>query len=322
MPTPPKPPIAISLLVLATALNACSGATSTPALFPARYTNDGNWVILPLPVYSSWEHCSQGAVLFSEGSWEWVGVAPRAAVLNWETGEVTEFSLPNPAAINQYSFSLSPDCQTVAVSENDEIYLIDVTSGGVTEWTNGRQPDYSPDGKKIVFIRDEAVIVKDVGTDVETPIDASVFGLDGSVATITDVTWGSVESWAILTVSYSNREPFGYDLLLVSLDQTSEPQLIAKTAGILLSKAVFSPDGAYVAYMQDVPSTSTEVLRFFDTHKGCRIASVSLSRKDDIFWSADGSRLLATGIGGDPSEFLNPYQYVDSEPGLAACQEP
>lgn len=309
---------ALAVALIAALSAGCGGSTTAP-LWPARYLGDGTQVVLPLRVASAYQHCPNGAILFREGAWEWVGVAPRAAVLDWDSGKSTDLPLPDASALHLYAFSQSPDCKTVVLSEDDQLYFADVAAGTLTAWTRGSLPDYAPDGTQVAFIRDDSIILKDVADGTEVQIVAPELALSSEGALVRALTWGPTQT-VLAVVTYQNG---AYTLTLVALGADGASQTTSAETAARMSQPVFAPDGAYLIYVAeslDVPGSSRQgVLTVYSVREGCVVARRAIGDHDAVFWSGDGQRLLATGGRSDAEEFLNPYEGLPEIGAAGAC---
>lgn len=142
--------ISISAILLGSAIGISGCRTY---LGPASYSENGSHVSLPMPIAVSYEQCPTAAILFTEGAMEY-GTAPaQAALLDWQTGQSKALALPGGDSWGVYTFSLSPDCQTIAISDSPHVYLLDVASGELNPWVEAKRASFSPDGTEVALIR-------------------------------------------------------------------------------------------------------------------------------------------------------------------------
>jgi TolB protein len=101
----------------------------------------------------------------------------------------------------------SPDGKQIAIASKGWLWLLDIESGTATRLTNSNgtdaRPRWSPDGKRIAFVRDfsddTAVVIKEIASGKETVINTDAieidpeFSADGSILYYTSGMSGSME---------------------------------------------------------------------------------------------------------------------------------
>jgi len=188
----------------------------------------------------------------------------------------------------------SPDGNTIAFvskrSGNSDLYAMNADGSGTQPLTSTKdddaQPDWSPDGKRIVFSRG-------------SPTRLFVMGADGSGARRvgdeevdeTEPAWSPDGRW----IAYSRREPGTSirELWLVRPDG-SEPHPLSKLGGIAQAPS-WSPDGRRIVF-------SANVNDGFDIYTvGADGKNVKLvTSGEDAFepaWSPDGKTIAFSEAG-------------------------
>jgi TolB protein len=101
----------------------------------------------------------------------------------------------------------SPDGKQIAIASKGWLWLLDIKSGTATRLTNSSgndaRPRWSPDGKRLAFVRDfsddTAVVIKDIASGKETLINTDAieldpeFSADGSILYYSSGISGSME---------------------------------------------------------------------------------------------------------------------------------
>lgn len=140
------------------------------------------------------------------------------------SNQAVVYDNPN-SALTISKLAPSPDGKTLAFTvDGPRIYLLDLTSNALSEFTQGDWPDWSPDGKTIVFERDV------------TPPEGFVSGSQ---------IFSVVEIFA-KDVSSGNE---------VQLTHTYPPTS-STTMGSFNGHPAFSPDGSKIAYTRWPPDTA------------------------------------------------------------------
>lgn len=278
---------------------------SAQDLRPVVYSNDGRHVTLSLPLYSSWQHCANSAVLYHSGVWEFTGAPAQAQILNWDTGYPRTLPLPTGDRIGSHTFSQSPDCATVAFTDQDWIYLFSVESGSLTKWVAGAYPAYAPDGKSIAFQRDRTLILKQVASGEETALHDLDGLLSGQASYLAGVSWGGTGRYLLLTMEFADREPFGEDFVLVDLDGGNAITVFQTSSGQLLSPPAMSPDERYVAYIDEAASNQDSALIVYGIAQACVVAVHPMVDASKVFWAPDGTQILVMTWPGSEGDFID-----------------
>ena len=185
----------------------------------------------------------------------------------------------------------SPDGTTIAFvskrSGNSDIYAMDADGSGTRPLTKTKeddaQPDWSPDGKQIVFSRG-------------SPARLFVMNADGSGARrLTDEEVDETEpAWSPdgSLIAYSRRDPGSSirELWLVRPDG-SEGRQLTKLDGVAQAPA-WSPDGRRIAYSADVGESRFDIYSIGADGKGVRL----MTSGDDAIepaWSPTARRSLS-----------------------------
>lgn len=281
------------LLVYGFMLASCLGL----AWFKTRpdvvdFESNGHQLKFSLPLQSSWQQCAETAILFSPGSWEWVGIDPEAKILNWASGTAAKLPLPHPNAWKTYMFSQSPDCTTVVISEGSDMYLVDVSSGKTEPLGTGLFPTFSPAGDQVAYVQGEDVWIKSIGDGRASVMLAMRDWLSDEWTGIGGFSWGGKGLTAVLR-ALSNREAGNTTKLVVfSLQDGHVDDIEAEITGGWLGQPVISPDGGMLAYVNQIGTPKLELLTIYDIERRCVVAKTPLDYGGDVFWSPDGRDLV------------------------------
>lgn len=144
--------------------------------------------------------------------------------------------------------SLSPDGTELAYSdENNQLFILDIASGGKTSLGNGFSPVWSPEGNQIAFLRETEkgtnIFVLDANGGASRPLTNTTefFNLAGWNADGTQLLIESGNKIEMLNVADGSR----YSLLVTNFDFYNSP------------RPAISPDGQWLAYLEQVPGRRT-----------------------------------------------------------------
>ncbi|HVQ22609.1 MAG TPA: hypothetical protein VMT36_05005 [Candidatus Saccharimonadia bacterium] len=195
-----------------------------------------------------------------------VGQSPQGrlfvGLVNPDGSDYVRFDSPDPT-LNLGCFAWSPDGSRLACEGWDDsnaarsgIYTVRASDGGdltrVTTSPGGGHDvpwDYSPDGRQIVFLRDDLV------DEEHNPL--MVVNVDGShEQVLTDRKVGLAASWSpdgktILTES-------GGSLLLVPVDGGQPSPIMVGQALGAASRGAWSPDGQWIVFSGIAPNSPAE----------------------------------------------------------------
>ena len=193
-----------------------------------------------------------GAAQFAfsrSGSLVW---APPSTALNrlaWVNRRGTVELLPLRATDRAAVYPrLSPDGQQIAFIDGTDLWVYDVRRGASARLTftgNNAKPEWSPDGKRVVFSSGVGGV-------------SNVFWIeaDGSDAAV-QLTESELEQHPEsvspdgTVLAYREQHPeTNYDIWILALQGEGEPRVFAQTS-FNERGAVFSPDGRFLAYMSD-----------------------------------------------------------------------
>ena len=265
------------------------------AVQPGKGMPDGDAV--PIPGLSSSANVSvsaDGVLLWADFS----GLARNRFVWRDRRGTVTPVAGEEPGAI--YNANLSPDGTRVAYAAtqlgNQDIWISDLRRSTRTRFTFGPkteyQPRWAPSGKELAFSsttggRVEVFVqTADGGAGpraVETgPFDdyTTAWSPDGLAILFVRQTKISNDLW------FTMRKPDG-------AFQAPKPFL---ESAFNESRAVFSPDGCFVAYVSDEAGREEIFVRSFPD--GASKWQVSLNGGGDPRWSRDGKEIFYLSGGG------------------------
>ena len=251
----------------------------------------GRHLTFSLPLYSAWQQCRESAILFSRGSWEWIGVDPHAEILNWGNLKTSPLPLPHPNALKTYSFSQSPDCSTVVVAEGSDLYAID-SSGEADYLGVGELPTYSPVGNRIAFVREGALFVRSMSDGQETRIGHGRDWFAAEDMHMDDIAWGANESLLMVRATSVGIGAITSKLVILSMNDATTVEAPLEIARGWLGKPAVSPDGRLIAYLRNTELAKPSTLVLYDLTLRCAIATAEVPRGDQVNWSPDGERLL------------------------------
>ena len=215
---------------------------------------------------------------------------------------------------NFNSFAISPDGHRVAVGVTAagagiDIWIKQLDQGPFTRLTfsgRDRRPEWSPDGRSVAFVRDDA---SGNGADVYAR-DANGGGTDRRLVhldrKIQEVTWSHDGRW--LLVRTDNSSAGNGDILAVSATGDSAVIPIAVSQFTELQPAL-SPDDHLMAYVSNEAGRNEVYVRPFRGGDGTHW-QVSNGGGTSPLWSRDGkqlyyldaaSRVIAAQIVTDPT---------------------
>ena len=192
------------------------------------------------------------------------------------------------------SIALSPDGRHVAVGTGGtggglNIWIKELDRGPFTRLTFGgqdRRPAWSPDGKRVGFVRDTA----NSAIVVARPADGS--GPDRRLAhldrQIQEFSWSRDGQWIL--VRTDNSQAGAGDILGIRTTGDSTPVQLAATSYTELHPAL-SPDGRWLAYTSNESGVNEVYVRPFPNTAGGRW-QVSNGGGGEPIWSADGRTLF------------------------------
>ncbi|MBI5299528.1 MAG: PD40 domain-containing protein [Deltaproteobacteria bacterium] len=188
---------------------------------------------------------------------------PRKATMLWlkdlETGKVEKLSDKTPTQI-----SFSPDDKSIVFASMGtfkryqhylDLYQIDLETKKLTRLTKGeraRDPDFMPDGKRIVFVSGEAG--KDVLKiyDVETKSITTLLSDVKPFTQFANLRY-SPDGAHLALVRFQKN--VGWELCIFAADATSKPCI--KNNGIHVnSRPEWTPDGRWILFVSDEDGTN------------------------------------------------------------------
>jgi imidazolonepropionase-like amidohydrolase/Tol biopolymer transport system component len=161
------------------------------------------------------------------------------------------------------SLDVSPDGQTIAFDLLGDIYTMPITGGLATNITSGLpweiQPRFSPDGSMIAFTSDRAggdnIWIMDVDGGNRRQVTNESFRL------LNNPTWHPSGEFIAARKHYTTSRSAGAgEIWMYHLSGGSGVQLVERPSEAFqkeLGEPIFSPDGRYVYYTQNITSGST-----------------------------------------------------------------
>jgi Tol biopolymer transport system component len=207
--------------------------------------------------------------------------------------------LPNGSSLTQLtnntSWDTDPawshDAARIAFSSDrdgdDDIYVMSASGSGPVNLTNsggGRdlQPDWSPDGSKIAFVRDGAIYVTS----------------SSSGGALTRLTSGRSPSWSPdgTKIAFARPGPQNTDIYVMNADGTGATLL---TSGLDADSPDWSPDGEMLAF--EGTAGDSDASRIYTMRKNGTATTELPGSGEDFspWWSPDGSSLVFTSIEVD-----------------------
>jgi Tol biopolymer transport system component len=222
-------------------------------------------------------------------------------------------------ATNSFYSDWSPDSSRLVVSmcgcvedRNFDIYVMDADGGNQIQLTaspaRDDSPAWSPDGKRIVFVRDEddpGVILLGRGNPEITMMNA-----DGSAQTrLTNVAgediWPQWSPDGKRIAFVSDRDSTGGatdDLYKINLDGSGLVRLtIAATPRISNQSGVWSPDGKQIAYVS-IRDRNADIYVMNADGSGQRRLTLNPGADNQPAWSPDGKKIAFVSVRNDDTD--------------------
>ena len=160
------------------------------------------------------------------------------------------------------NLDVSPDGRRIAFDLLGDLYEIPITGGEATKLTSGiawdMQPRYSPDGKRIAFTSDRGggdniwVLARDTDTDPKQVTDEDFRLLNGPA-------WTPDSQFIVARKHFTSRRSLGSgEMWLYHVSGGKGVQMTEKPNEQKdVNEPVFSPDGRYLYFSQDVTPGKT-----------------------------------------------------------------
>ncbi|HET9906384.1 MAG TPA: hypothetical protein VFQ23_07075, partial [Anaerolineales bacterium] len=201
--------------------------------------------------------------------------------------------------------SPSPDGKKIAFTSNRngfwDIYLLDLSTGDVTQLTNTPEyegaPTWSPDSSFLAF---EAYLDE----NLEILVGPAENPLDGAVRLTTAPTSDHSPSWAPggrQIAFISNGE-----VILADLDRTDSGrfQNLSNTTNASESHPVWSPDGQRLAWASSSQNIGRSGIYIWD--RGRNLPATWIGEGDWPAWNTEGSQIIST-LAAPNSTYLTIY---------------
>ncbi len=322
------PLIALAAILAAAACDNGDSYRPLPLETPGVIYRPSPGLELPHPAVG-WQYQVSHMILYSQGSWEWIGTDPAVALYDWCNDEVEALSIPDLSSPHMYSFAQSPYENLIAYSGPDDIFLFDLSAGEVQKWTRGVDPTFSPDGTRIAFWRDGQLIAKSVGALEE----AMLFEIKQKFAQgVTSYEYAWYAAWSPAGTAIAFR--LGFDERqdgsthevsdkLVVLDLTSRELTTIDSfdRNQFSPLPSWSPDGRLLLYIKQPLFGGLTKLLIADWQNECEVRRLWLHDVDHAFWSPAGDVIAVTNGGGRYLYFIDVVKaFGSSYDGLGCAQ--
>jgi hypothetical protein len=262
---------------------------------------------LPMPL-EDWQYDADQMLLFSNGNWEGVSIPPSVGLYDWRKNELRELPIPNLNPLNGYRLAQSPDSHLIAYSTGGVLHLYNVISGTSITLTQGDDPAFSPDGKRVSIWRDNRLIALDFESFREEVLYESpdIQRNRDRIVSVCCTTWNPISTKIAFNIETEvDSQDKGLQReseKVVILDlPTRQETVVGK--GEFLGAPAWSPDGRLITYI-NYPGRSYSELRLIVPEEKCVVGSLPLSTISDSFWPPPGD-VIAITDGGGGLNFVN-----------------
>jgi Tol biopolymer transport system component len=206
--------------------------------------------------------------------------------------------------------ALASDGSTLATmvrtATNDDIQLVDLTTGRLNRFSFGvsedESPVWSPNGEQVAYSAAAAgekrnVFVKTVATGVERLVYTGKRHLHLT-------SWSPDGQW----IAFTEFTPGSTDIWLLNVKDASKVVPIANTSA-REANAAFSPDGKWLAYVSTDESGRSQVYVVSFPDLGAK-QQVSREGAAYVRWSTTGQELFF--VGSEPQRLFKAIRAVDS----------
>jgi Tol biopolymer transport system component len=236
----------------------------------------------------------------------------------WYSRDGKPLVIAGPAA--SYSeLSISPDGSRIAVVRSErsgeDIWLIETARTTPVRLTfhGGMYPVWSPDGRRIAFLRDpnrRLIAIDTDGSGREENLTDTLYGV------LTPHSWSPDGKFLLYTFySYQFEAKTRNDEWLLPLNGSRKPVPLLQTEFQEI-RGNFSPDGRWISYTSDESGRSEIYVRKFASDGTKRLVSsnggdYSRWRKDgrELFYKSSGGKLMSVMVRGD--QFAAPAVLFD-----------
>ena len=231
-------------------------------------------------------------------------VGPSDPVEPGGTAPLTLENIYRDARGGVFSAAISPDRRWVAaVAESEDgrgIHLLDLTEEPPVPrfWLGGSSPAWSPDSRRIAFLRDGNLFLAPVGDPDAVPLTDGLVGVrapawspNGQTVAVMASASGSQDVWLVPAAGGESRQ--------LTTD--------AMTADEVRFGVSWSPDGGTVAYVANKADYWQDDVWLADVATGGETQLTTSLRAISTapVWSPDGSRLAVLGVKKEQ------YWYLD-----------